>query len=64
MRWNMIEVRRNGVWYVITPPTSVPSLDWPADLFSRNEATVIGSEKTERSPPIRSMICSLLTMSD
>jgi hypothetical protein len=44
---HMIEARRNGAWHVTTPPAAVPSLDWPADLFSRKEATVVGSGITE-----------------
>jgi hypothetical protein len=64
MRGTMIEIRRNGAWHVATPPVAVPPLDWPADLFSGNEATVIGSGITERSLPSRSMIYSLLTMND
>ena len=43
MRGHMIEARRNGTWHVTTPPAAVPSLHWPADLFSRKEATVVGS---------------------
>jgi hypothetical protein len=41
MRGHMIEARRNGAWHVTTPPAAVPSLDWPADLFSRKDATVV-----------------------
>jgi hypothetical protein len=46
MRKNIIDIRRDRTWHVTAPPAAVPELDWPADLFSRSEATVIGSEIT------------------